>query len=260
MSFEQIYVLDPIARQSRIEKGERISRFAFEVSLYNIYDYALLADRNICQVVLGLFSGTSVVLIMMQLVIRIHLRHKLYIDDCVLLFGLTCLGAATYFDFTHSRLIFLHNALRIKPKIVPSVNELMQLQNSMKILHSFLALIWTTTFFVKFSFLIFFRQLIDRVSKRITIYFWIVVIFIVFSWMFIVSEPFILCPYFDFKACEFSFLPPPPNVMKLNVLIFVLAKCVTTSDKVSLALILNTFVTILDIVTDILSKSTLRIS
>lgn len=196
------YILDPAARQWRIDNGGPISRLVFEVSLYDIYDYAILADRNTCQVVPGLFYGISVVLIMVQLVIRIYTRRKLYIGDCVLLFGLACLSAATYLDFTRSRMVFLNNALRIRPKIVPTVSELMDLLNSMKFLHLYLALIWTTTFSVKLSFLIFFKQLIDRVSGRTTIFFWIVVAFTVVSWMFIVSEPFILCPYFDSKAGE----------------------------------------------------------
>lgn len=202
MLSEQLYVLDPTARESRIDNGGRISRFAFEVSLYDIYDYAIFADRNTPQVVLGLFCGISIVLIMMQFVIRIHIQRKLYIDDYVLLFGLTCLSAASCLGFTRSRLIFLHNAFRIKPKIIPTVNELMQLQNSMKIFHCFLALIWTTIFSVKLSLLIFFKQLIDRVFRRIAIYLWIVASFTIVSWMFIVSEPYIICPYFSFDAGE----------------------------------------------------------
>lgn len=164
--------------------------------------YAKLADRNTCQVVLGLFGGISVVLILVQLFIRIHTRRKLYLDDYVLLFGLACLGAASYLGFTHSRAIFVHQATRIRPKIVATIGELMEQQNSLKILDSFLALIWTTTFSVKLSFLIFFKQLIDRVSRRILIYLWTVVVFTVVSWMFIVSEPFILCHYFGFEAGE----------------------------------------------------------
>ena len=196
------YVTDPVARESRINHSGRVSRFTFEVSLNDFCDYAILADRNTCQVVLGLFCGISVVLILVQLFIRIHTRRKLYLDDYVLLFGLACLGVASYFGFTHSRPVFVHQATRIKPKIIATVGELMNQQNSLKILDSFLALIWTTTFSVKFSFLIFFKQLIDRVSRRITIYLWIVLAFTVVSWMFIVSEPFILCRHFGYEAGE----------------------------------------------------------
>lgn len=139
MIFE--YVIDPIARESRINNSERISRFTFEVSLNDFCDYAILADRNICQIVLNLFCGISVVLILMQLFIRIHTRRKLYFEDYVLLFGLTCLGVASYFGFTHSRPVVVHQATRIKPKHIATVDKLMNQQNSLKILDSFLALI-----------------------------------------------------------------------------------------------------------------------
>ena len=140
---------------------------------------------------------------MVQFVIRIRTRYKLYIDDFFLIFGVICLSAATCLVYTHSRLIFLYNAIRIKPAIIPTVNELMQLQNAMKILDSYLAVVWTTTFSVKFSFLIFFKRFIDRVSRRMTIYLWTVAVLTVFSWMFIIIEPFIVCPHFGFDAGEY---------------------------------------------------------
>lgn len=133
---------------------------------------------------------------MVQSVIRIRTRYKLYTDDYVLIFGLICLGAATCLVFTSSRSIFLYSAIRIKPKIIPTIGELMQVQNAMKIIHSYHAIIWTTTFSVKLSFLIFFKRFIDRVSRRITIYLWTVAALTVVSWIFIISESIIVCLHF----------------------------------------------------------------
>lgn len=174
--------------------------------------------RNTCQVVLGLFVGISVVTIIVRLVIRIYIRHKLYIDDYVLLFGLACLTPATYLVFTNAQLVFPHYAIKNSPKVVPTISEVLQLLDTLKTFDSDIALIWTTTFSVKFSFLIFFRQLIDRVSKYITIYYWIVVLFTVASWIFIVCQPFILCPHFDSEAGEPALIFLASGVMKVNVL------------------------------------------
>ena len=66
-------------------------------------------------------------------------------------------------------------------------------------IHAFLAFIWTTIFAVKFSFLAFFKKLIERVSKIHT-YYWIVVAITAVSWPFLVVEPFILCHHFGFEA------------------------------------------------------------
>lgn len=65
----------------------------------------------------------------------------------------------------------------------------------------FLALAWTTTFLVKFSFLAFFRQLIRNVHN-IKYYYWGVVALTVLSWMFLTSEAFILCSDFGVEAGE----------------------------------------------------------
>lgn len=143
----------------------------------------------------------------MRLALRIFTRRRLYLDDYILLFGLACLAAATYLVYSFSHLIFLSNAVRLDPLVSPTFSETTKLINSLKIIDSFLALIWTTTFAVKLSFLVFFKQLIERVSKKITIYYWVVVVFTVLTWMFLVSEAFILCPYFGFKTCEPLFFP-----------------------------------------------------
>ena len=150
--------------------------------------------------VLGLFCGIATVTVIVRLALRIFTRNKLQLGDYLVLFGLACLGAATYLIYDFARMIFLSNAVRLDPSVIPTFGEIAQLMDSLKIIYSFLALIWTTTFAVKLSFLVFFKKLIDRVSKKITLYYWFVVVFTVVSWMFIVSEPFILCPYFGIET------------------------------------------------------------
>lgn len=191
-------VLEP-SRESRIENAGRISYAVFEVSMYNIYDHARFADRNTCQIVLGLFCGIAVFTIIVRFAIRIFTRSKLYLDDYILLLGLACLVAATYLIYSFSRMIFLCNAIKLDPSISPTFSEMTQLSGSLKIIYSFLATIWTTTFAVKLSFLVFFKKLIERLSKQINIYYWIIVVFTVVSWMFVIAEPFILCPYFGIE-------------------------------------------------------------
>lgn len=53
-------------------------------------------------------------------------------------------------------------------------------------------LTWTTIFAVKFSFLAFFKKLIDRMTKIHT-YYWIVVAVTLLSWLFMMVEPLIMC-------------------------------------------------------------------
>ena len=60
-------------------------------------------------------------------------------------------------------------------------------------------LAWTTIFLVKFSFLAFFRSLTEQIYN-IYVYFWVVVVITLFSWMVVLVEPFIVCPYFGLDS------------------------------------------------------------
>ena len=151
---------------------------------------------------MGAFFGLSLISVATRVAIRIRTRRSLFLDDYVVVFGLACLIGATgvlYYDMNN---IFVFDALDRQPGlltyIAPEINRLLL---SLKYLDVFLALIWTTTFAVKFSFLAFFHQLIDRVTK-IRVYYWTVVTITLLSWAFFISEPFILCRKFGLDASQ----------------------------------------------------------
>lgn len=151
---------------------------------------------------MGAFFGLSLISVAARVAIRIRTRRSLFLDDYVVVFGLACLIGATgvlYYDMNN---IFVFDALDRQPGlltyIAPEINRLLL---SLKYLDVFLALIWTTTFAVKFSFLAFFHQLIDRVTK-IRVYYWTVVTITLLSWAFFISEPFILCRKFGLDASQ----------------------------------------------------------
>lgn len=62
------------------------------------------------------------------------------------------------------------------------------------VLHAFFALTWTAIYSVKISFLVFFKKLIQGVSK-IQTFFWTVGVIITLSWIFVVVEPVIICQH-----------------------------------------------------------------
>jgi hypothetical protein len=75
-------------------------------------------------------------------------------------------------------------------------------QTGLPYVNTCVSLLWTATFAVKFSFLAFFRQLVQSVANMRT-YFWIVVAFTTVSWMFVIGESFILCHYVGSDWSEF---------------------------------------------------------
>lgn len=128
---------------------------------------------------------------------QIHVRRRLYYDDYFVLVGAICLCAAIGIVYKSCEYAFLVQALLSNPSLISEINahqtkEL--LTTPYAIVHAFFALSWTTIFAVKFSFLIFFKKLIDRVPS-IHAYYWIVVIISLVSWLFSLAEPFILCSH-----------------------------------------------------------------
>lgn len=80
-----------------------------------------------------------------------------------------------------------------------------------KVVDAFVCLTWTATFAVKASFLALFRVLIRRISRRITIYYWVVVGCTGVTWAFMMAESFIFCSTFGLKSSKFSLLFSLPH-------------------------------------------------
>ncbi len=148
---------------------------------------------------IGAIFGVAVLTVAARVATRVHTHRRLGLDDFFLLFGLASLSGATVLVIKYTRTIFLTEALyEDRGKYVFSMQDVLDVTNAIAIVDALAGLTWTTTFFVKFSFLALFRLLIRRVSKRITIYYWIVVVFTALLWALMVCEPFIFCPTFGF--------------------------------------------------------------
>lgn len=76
-----------------------------------------------------------------------------------------------------------------------TTQDILDLMAAPPLIDSLSCLIWTATFFVKFSFLALFKGLIGRVSRRIDIYYWIVVVFTMLSWLSVLTHPFLFCKF-----------------------------------------------------------------
>ncbi len=114
--------------------------------------------------------------------------------------------------------LYLSTAIRLDQTIVFRLgsDRLNALVNTaVQTNHSFLILAWTATFLVKFSFLAFFRQLIWNVAGMRR-YYWVVVGLTVLAWMFLITEPFILCSQFGFDSRTHTNLPRHPSDTLIN--------------------------------------------
>ena len=198
--------------------------------------------------------------------IRIKSRRSISLDDYFLLFGLTCLTGATVLLLKYTRLIYMTEAVRLLQtgtaniRVIFTLEDIFVMANVSKVVDAVVCLTWTATFAVKASFLALFRVLIRRISKRITIYYWVVVGCTGVTWAFMMSESFIFCSTFGLGSSKCSLFLVPQFLTNwqgvcdfmLTIIFFWLVKCLAHTDDL---LYLNVAATIFDIITDMMSKS-----
>lgn len=181
---------------------------------------------------------------------RIHTSRSLYLDDYIVLAGVICLCAAAGIVFKNSNNYSLGNAALQDPSLSNmSPHQIDELFKPYKYIYA--ALIWTTIFAVKFSFLIFFKKLIERVTKIHT-YYWIVIVITVISWLFTLVEPFIICPHFGYSTRRIISIPPIFEDTKPDSV-----QCYDSLPELRFGASTSWLVTSLDIITDVCSKSLL---
>ncbi|KAK4234051.1 hypothetical protein C8A03DRAFT_18982 [Achaetomium macrosporum] len=174
------------------------------VPLDELVDGLASIKRLPFKVLVGIFYGLAIISVLARAGIRWSTRRALFLDDYLLFAAALFLSGATGLMYNICDNLYLSTAIRLDTTIVfrldsQRLNDLVN--NAVQENHSFLIIAWTATFLVKFSFLGFFKQLIWKVSK-IQRYYWAVVAITVVSWMFLISEPFILCSDFGFDSLK----------------------------------------------------------
>ncbi|OTB17734.1 hypothetical protein K445DRAFT_309898 [Daldinia sp. EC12] len=197
--------MDPQEATRLIESSAQIHMHAFKVAI-------------------GVLTGLALCCFIVRLIIRLTYQKRLHLDDAFLIIAAASLCAATGILYHICYFLYLHSAASLAPQLLPyllaNYDELLNLQ---KRVYPFLALIWTTTFAVKGCFLVFMRPLVWHISRRVNWYYWFIVIFCLISWAFVVSEPFIVCPYFGLEGMKcFSSTVDEKKTLGLTALITVL--------------------------------------
>lgn len=209
------------------------------------------------QGIIGALFGVAVLIVAARIGMRWRLRRRLYLDDFFLIFGLACLCGATGIILVSVRKIFLTEAILVDQSFLLTKEGAFSVANTAPaIINSFLVLTWTVVISVKFSFLALFRLLIQRISWKITIYYWFVVVFTVITWIYMVSEAFIVCPAFGVHLnskiiCKRGFFA---NFWRITCWQDSPVRCMA-KDEAIISLILSILLTILDIATDTMSNN-----
>ena len=170
-------------------------------------EHQSMRDAEAQQVVLSLLFVAAMLATIGRLAIRYHYQRRLFADDYVLLFGCSSLIAAftltnvmfedIYFDMSlilgPGELVLQESA---SADFVDRILIYQQLSFSTEVM------CWVTIFAVKMSFLLFFRQLLDRV-KSLSTYWMLTVGIVVVSGIFCICSIFISCPHFGVSSSEY---------------------------------------------------------
>ena len=188
--------------------------------------------------------------------IRFRYQKQFFLDDACLYFGIICLSAAMGLLVKFSESLYLNEAL-----ITHSLNIKMSSNHQLSFLQfhalnaAYLILIYTTIFFVKFSFLLFFRILVRR-FKKMMVYWWTVLAIMIVAWpVSFIAGAILPCPHFDRRpgtaffffsfSFLFNFLLKRPKLMPITA---ICDRAFESSLTDGLAVLATT----LDVATDIL--------
>lgn len=127
-----------------------------------------------------------------RIIVRIRTR-RFGLDDCFVLLAIISLSGATGVVVGYTRDLFLVEAMNRNPTYILTIEDVKSFGSILRIASCLPPMTWTATIAVKLSFLVLFRQLVKLVSKKITIYIWVVILVSILTWVFGWSGTFLTC-------------------------------------------------------------------
>lgn len=188
-------------------KEGKIPESSFKVIHISSRIVTVEADQS--QIGVGVLYTTAILAASMRTALRIHSQRRLFLDDAFLLLACAALTAAIPILYRAiAPLYFVQGLENGGPSSEKSsqssgtnVDAEIHLYQVMHLTHE--ALVWTAIFSVKFSFLSFFRQIVDRIQSLV-LYWKVVTVMNIMACAFCVGFSFMECPHIDYTASKLS--------------------------------------------------------
>jgi multisubunit Na+/H+ antiporter MnhC subunit len=158
----------------------------------------------------ALFYGFTVLAVLLRFLIRHNTQRSFSIDDFFLLIAFSALTAAFGILFGRElKYTYLFAALASgDPNVIPPTNIVPLAFERFKYVTVALWMCWTAILASKFSFLFFFRRLIERIWG-LNVYWWAVLVYNVLAGGYGFSVYYLSCPYFyDTRSCKNCAISP----------------------------------------------------
>lgn len=147
------------------------------------------------QVSIGILFGLAILGVLVRFVIRTSRHRGLGWDDGLVSLAAIFLIVAMGICLKLLNTLYLVEAIN-KGKTIPFAEELPDLLGLLKWATIWAAMNYSAVYFVKFSFLYFFRVFLKGLSERITKFYWTSFGITVICWLYTILSPIIICPHF----------------------------------------------------------------
>jgi len=170
--------------------------------MYSPCKTASFAFVELIQIATNILFGFAILSVIGRIGLKVHHRRNFRPDDYIMFFGTAALITATGVLYSQFDNLYLGPALQADPSLIleldaEDINDL--INNEIVSVDTFYPLLWTCIFSVKFSFLAFFKQMVDAMES-LKIYYRATIVMTGLVWGFVVCTPFIICPYFKWDS------------------------------------------------------------
>ncbi|ROW01344.1 hypothetical protein VMCG_05887 [Cytospora schulzeri] len=182
-------ILTGAARQHLIDNSGQVPKTAYKATIWVFFILAVLSTLARC-------------------VIRVFTRRRPGLDDFFVVLATAALAVTWGVLLKQLNSLYITEALNDHPtEFQITLDELPDLLAVSKWSKIMVAMGWLSIFAIKGAFLCFFSVLIRQLSRGINIYFWVVVVFNVGSWLTLSFIDWAICPYVGEKTiqCEVHF-------------------------------------------------------
>ena len=141
---------------------------------------------------------------MTRMALQIRLRRGLNLDDYFLLFACICLTAGTILGYVNVDSLYFSEDLGLNPgELVELLEAKVDIASRInayeRLYYTYPALLWAAIFAVKFAYLTFFRQLVDRV-KPLVIYWRVIVGVTIVAFPICIISIYVACVKWGLEA------------------------------------------------------------
>lgn len=158
------------------------------------------------QIVTGILFGTAVTTAIIRLGIRLKIRRRLYLDDAFMGLACLCLLVATIILYTGFDILYIAEKeiddfiVKHRKEIADDVEPgaVILLLGYQRHLRWIVPILWLAIFSVKFSFLSFFHQLVDKLP-RLLLYWRSIVLLNIAALIYFLSYNLLECSQSNFE-------------------------------------------------------------